>query len=333
MRSIVLYLRRILYSMSILFAVMMSISVDLNARICYSTGNGNWTTASTWDSDDVPVGDDTLVIQSGDTVTIDANLTYSGNAMFVHVYGVWIFDGGGSKISLPCGSEVQIFSGGTLIPTGSGGGSSQTVKICNNIEWYRGLGTATGPIYWPIAALPVELLYFEASSSDGNVRLEWSTATEANTASFEIYRSSDLGCTEKIAEVPASGNSPQTQYYTYNDVPNEQGLWYYCLVEREISGATERLAQAAVDFYRPSSFNCWSDTYGDNTIWFENNGSAAGVEVIVIDPTFRIVYQEKMDLVDHELTQIALDKLGFGIYSLVVIDTQNIRGRCRLLVQ
>ena len=333
MRSLLLATKPINTFISLLFIVLMTSYLDVNARICYSTGNGNWNTASTWDSDDVPAGDDTLVIQAGDTVTVDANLTYTGNAMSIQVYGVWHFDGGGSKISLPCGSEVEIYSGGALIPTGSGGGSSQTVKICSDIEWYRGLGTATGPVYWPIASLPVELLYFEASSSDGNVRLEWSTATEANTEAFELYRSTDLGCSEKIADIPASGNSPQTQYYTYNDVPNEQGVWYYCLVEREITGETERLAQAAVDFYRPSSFNCWSDNYGDNTIWFENNGAAAGVEVIVIDPTFRIVYQEEMDLVDHELTQIALDKLGFGIYSLVVIDKQNIRGRCRLLVQ
>lgn len=333
MRSTVLFRRRSLYFIQLFSVVMMFISVDVNARICYSSGNGIWDNSSTWDCDDIPAGNDTLVIQFGDTVTIDANLVYTGNAISVQVYGVWRFNGGGSKITLPCGSTIEIFIGGSLIPDGNGGGNSQTVKICGVIEWYRGLGTANGPIAWPPTALPVELLYFEASSSDGNVKLEWSTATESNTAAFEIYRSTDLGCTKKIAEIPASGNSPQTQYYTYNDVPNEPGLWYYCLVEREINGVTERLAQAAVDFYPPSSFNCWSDNYGDNTIWFENNGVAAGVEVIVIDPTFRIVYQEKMDLVDHELTQIALDRLGFGIYSLIVIDKQNIRGRCRLLVQ
>ena len=44
---------------------------------------------------------------------------------------------------------------------------------------------------WLNAALPVEFLYLRPEVHNGNVQLDWATATELNNAGFEVQRSID----------------------------------------------------------------------------------------------------------------------------------------------
>jgi uncharacterized protein (TIGR02145 family) len=66
--------------------------------------------------------------------------------------------------------------------------------------------------------LPVELISFTASVLDNNVKLNWTTATEVNTFSFEIEKkTTNNNSWEKIASVKASGNSTSPKQYSYLD--------------------------------------------------------------------------------------------------------------------
>jgi uncharacterized protein (TIGR02145 family) len=82
----------------------------------------------------------------------------------------------------------------------------------------------------PVSALSVELTSFIASVTEDRVMLNWSTATETNTTSFEIEKkSSNSGIWHGIASVSAAGNSNSTKKYSYTDKNNNPGKFNYRL--------------------------------------------------------------------------------------------------------
>ena len=82
--------------------------------------------------------------------------------------------------------------------------------------------------------LPVELMSFEAIARDGEILLEWKTASEHDALGFYIERDAERITTELI---PAAGNSSAEQTYTYVDKNLTNGVTYsYNLVAVDIDG-------------------------------------------------------------------------------------------------
>ena len=215
----------------------------LQARTCHSTGSGNWTDGSIWTCLASPSPGDTAVIQAGHTVTITTNIQYSGDPMIVIVEGTWFFQGGGSKITMPCGSGVLIEPGGNV--NGNGNGSSQTIRICNITYWSASMGNVSGPAAWP-ATLPVELLGFEATWNNGLVNLSWSTATEHGSSHFVVVRTDQSGEERTIGFVDAAGNSLQLVHYALTDPAPMPGTNYYHLYQYDADGTGGHLMSAGV---------------------------------------------------------------------------------------
>jgi len=91
------------------------------------------------------------------------------------------FDGGGSKLSFPCGSIVEIMSSSASI-SGNNSGNSQSIKICGTTFWQVSNGTQTGYLAWPPnSTLPVELIGFTGEGKGGTAELRWATATSPRT--------------------------------------------------------------------------------------------------------------------------------------------------------
>lgn len=90
--------------------------------------------------------------------------------------------------------------------------------------------------YPAAAALPIELLSFDANAVGLVVEVNWVTAAEINTDYFTIERSEDGRTYEAIATVTAAGNSNINMYYStvdYNPLP---GLSFYRLKETDLDG-------------------------------------------------------------------------------------------------
>jgi hypothetical protein len=82
--------------------------------------------------------------------------------------------------------------------------------------------------------LPVELMSFEAIARDGEILLEWKTASEHNALGFYIERDAERINTDLI---PAAGNSTTEQTYTYVDKNLTNGVTYsYNLIAVDIDG-------------------------------------------------------------------------------------------------
>lgn len=82
-----------------------------------------------------------------------------------------------------------------------------------------------------ITPLPLTLTAFSGRTNTNGNLLRWTTASEENTATFEIQRSdnaSGAGNYHTIATLPAAGNSRQSIDYTYTDanVPQSASVSY-----------------------------------------------------------------------------------------------------------
>jgi hypothetical protein len=86
------------------------------------------------------------------------------------------------------------------------------------------------------AALPVELISFEATPAESSVTLDWCTASEHNNAGFVIEKSLNGFDFYAIDSVAGSGSSSSMLCYRSTDTHIENGLMYYRLVQLDFNG-------------------------------------------------------------------------------------------------
>ncbi len=84
--------------------------------------------------------------------------------------------------------------------------------------------------------LPVELISFTAKSKEGNIILEWATASEVNNSHFEIQRGSSLSTFENIGSVRGNGTSNKAKHYQYKDTNPLPNITYYRLKQVDLDG-------------------------------------------------------------------------------------------------
>jgi hypothetical protein len=104
--------------------------------------------------------------------------------------------------------------------------------------------------------IPVELTSFTASATnDGNVVLNWSTATETNNHMFEVERKAVDGEYFTIGFVEGAGTTTEPQNYTYVDKTVETGKYIYRLKQLDFDGRYEYSDEVEVDVNGVLSFN------------------------------------------------------------------------------
>jgi hypothetical protein len=137
-------------------------------------------------------------------------------------------------------------------------------------------------------ALPIDLLYFTGAKNGDTNRLNWATASEENTAYFEVERSKDGLSFEAVARVAAAGNSSTTLTYVANDMQPLSGISYYRL--------------RTVDLDNSEGFS--------NIISLER--AVKGTDLVALFPnpaSTQITYQLMAESAD-ELTVKVIDALG-----------------------
>lgn len=88
-------------------------------------------------------------------------------------------------------------------------------------------------------SIPVELTAFSASIHNGQVVLNWATATEINNAGFEIEHKSANSNWKNIGFVNGNGSTTEPQSYTFADKSPVAGVNYYRLKQVDFDGTFE----------------------------------------------------------------------------------------------
>jgi len=246
---------------NLLFLLFTVVLFKSNHAVTRTAVSGDWATAGTWAPAGPVTCDDSLIIPAGVTVTITSQQDYeycgAGLPLKIAVYGTLKFTSG-NKLKLPCNSRIYVFDGGKIEP-GAGGGNSNYIEICDENVWNAGSGTYSGPACLPPslpscgAVLPVELLYFNGHVNSESIDLSWATATENNSAHFDIERSYDAGEFGKVACVPSlapDGNSHFKIDYSANDKDPLDGVSYYRLKQVDKDNTYTYSGLIAVEFIK-----------------------------------------------------------------------------------
>ena len=101
---------------------------------------------------------------------------------------------------------------------------------------------------------PVELTSFTAAANNGNVTLNWATATETNNKGFEVQKSNGSEF-QTIGFVQGNGTSTQQHSYSYTDNNVAQGNYSYRLRQVDFDGTSEYSPVVEVNVNTPAVFN------------------------------------------------------------------------------
>jgi len=108
----------------------------------------------------------------------------------------------------------------------------------------------------PPVTIPVELTSFAANvNKEGDVILNWRTATELNNQMFEIERRSEEGQYIMIGYVNGHGTTTEPQEYTYIDNTVETGTFFYRLKQIDFGGRYEYSDEIEVEILGPLTFD------------------------------------------------------------------------------
>lgn len=219
----------------ITFVFFISISY---ARICNSTGNGNWGTAGTWSCSGGPAAGDTICILAGHTVTVASSVNYhpSPNPMYVVIQGTLHFNNG-RKLGLPCNSGIQTVGSGQITANGYTG-NSENIEICNSVVSQANHGAVTSPTSFgtPLSPLPITLVAFNAQQKNNSIFVTWATSIEINNDFFTLETSKDGENFKAIKIVRGAGFSNDILHYSFLHEKPFTGINYYRLKQTDFDG-------------------------------------------------------------------------------------------------
>ncbi|MBL0125988.1 MAG: T9SS type A sorting domain-containing protein [Flavobacteriales bacterium] len=196
---------------------------------------------------------------NGGTLAFTISPTNSGDD---YDFAIW-----GPFVSLTCPPRVPPtrcnYSGATG-NTGLSTTATNPSEGASGSKWSTAMTVATGEYYfmyisnwsqsglafnltWQLTngasldctLLPVELLGLNGYPVPEGIHLEWSTATEMNSASFAVERMNADGSFGQIGELPAAGNSASTINYQFLDEHPLTGFNHYRLKMTDIHGTSK----------------------------------------------------------------------------------------------
>lgn len=104
--------------------------------------------------------------------------------------------------------------------------------------------------------IPVELSSFSASVVDGNVVLNWSTATELNNKNFEVQRKTENSDWQTLGYVEGHGTTTQPHNYSFVDKSvNSNTKYFYRLRQNDFDGKFSFSNVIEIDISAPSDYS------------------------------------------------------------------------------
>jgi hypothetical protein len=173
--------------------------------------------------------------------------------------------------------------------------------------------------------IPVELASFTASVVDGNVVLNWITATELNNTGFEVQKgnhtSTSLSVTEweSIGFVNGNGTSTEPHTYSFADESPVVRKSYYRLKQIDFDGSFEYSKIVEVDIILPIEFSLeqnYPNPFNPSTNIQYTISSKQNVQLLV----YNVLGKEIATLVNEEKPagnyEVNFDasKLSSGVY-------------------
>ena len=178
---------------------------------------------------------------------------------------------------------------------------------------------------YPTAAMPVELVNFVATPREGEVVLEWETASEQNSDFFGVERSSDGRSYTTLTQKQAAGDASDARNYSTVDRQPLSGTSYYRLAQVDIDGTVTYSEALAVDLATKGSLSLTPNPSraGDELLL---RGLGAGQQQIrLLDVSGREVYSASAKPVGGQFILALPTHLTQGMYYVQINDGVALR--------
>ena len=196
---------------------------------------------------------------------------------------------------------IQAFTAGEDYKIGSGG--------VVGFSWFNGGGDNQNP-------LPVELLSFTGNCSDDLTKLTWQTASEFNSAFFEVQSSRDGENWFVINNQPSAGTSFEKLTYSYeSDEINEE--MYYRLRQVDINGMDKVYDPIVLgcNDENTNSFKTQPNPSDNNFKVVLNNKHLVGKATLrVIDTKGTVISEKQVDVQEGVNMFFVNENVAPGIY-------------------
>lgn len=169
-------------------------------------------------------------------------------------------------------------------------------------------------------ALPVQLINFTATVQDKSVLLQWQTATEINTQTFTIEKTSDLIHIASAGALPAAGNSTGVLSYTFTDKAPFAGVSYYRLRTTDKDGKFSYSVWRLVNIAAAAGWQVYPNP-AINIIYIRKPAQTAGkVQMQLIASDGRVLRDQ---VLTNITTPIPVSDLPAGIYIIRINENGN----------
>jgi hypothetical protein len=208
-----------------------------------------------------------------------------------------------------------VYVAGSLRPTATVGPTTFLSPNGNDLNFLGQISNDTA------APLPVQLVNFTASAAGpAAVRLTWITASEVNSARFEVERSLDGVAFNQLGQVVAAGNSISAHTYDLTDTTlPSSGVLYYRLRQVDLDGTATYSPVRTVAVARAGLALFPNPTATGATL----TGAALSTVVHVLDALGRVVFTTKTDATGTAILTLPTT-LPSGVY-LVRAGQQAVR--------
>ena len=237
----------------------------------------------------------------------------------------------GSYISAP--ERIRIISSkgpdhSTWVLAGTqGAGQTQTSQGDYLLEetgvtgfsWFNGGGDNFNP-------LPVTLTSFSGNCEQGEVSLEWKTASEHNSAYFEVEKSRDGENWQVLTTVTAAGNSNQTLTYNAMDVNAGSDNNYYRLKQVDIDGSEKlyNVINVGCTQVNKGYFSSFPNPSGSTFQLVVNDKNVIGRSVLNINDSRGVsVLQRELDVQEGINMFVINEQFAPGIYFINISNGKN----------
>lgn len=180
------------------------------------------------------------------------------------------------------------------------------------------------------AVLEIDLLDFYAqTTSDNDVELIWTTATEINNQKFIIQRSRDGRSWEDIGEVEGAGTDHQFNHYNYLDQLPYKGISYYRLKQIDYNGEFSYTIIVAVNIESGDIIEVYPNPIASHLDLNINTNGDEPIDILLFDTKGQMVSQNKLS---GGRGKIKLPQLASGLYTCL-INGNNITERVRIMIK
>lgn len=266
--------------------IQQSINMNVNKKVYMTTYDNSYINV-----DYISMNKSDTLYVNGNNVVI-ANLI-SNNTLDVHeTINAIMLDRQDGYIT----ANGNIYHVGDTILSANGTGNKVLVSSCE-----------------PDDPMPIELISFEAYTSQNKCRLAWISASEVNSRGYHVEHSSNYGTTWHAVGFVSSSNSISGGSHEFTHTYPVKGMNYYRLKMEDLDGSISYSNVRSAVIESSAKYNLFPNPASDEiTVSGLSNGESISVYDIYGNKVC-VGYESKIDLSD----------LSSGFYILQIKDTND----------